>query len=85
MVEKIDISSVSYVLGILSIVFAFVSPLAGLVLGIIGLIQSKKYKLLRSKKLNLIGVILSIIFLVISLIALFYSINNGLADFFPSI
>jgi len=85
MAEKIDLASVSYVLGILSIVFAFVSPLAGLVLGIIGLVQSNKYKLGRSKKLNIIGIILSIIFIIISIIAIIYSVSNGLTDLFPSI
>jgi len=85
MADKIDVASVSYVLGILSIVFAFVSPLAGLILGIIGLVQSKKYKIEKSKRLSTIGIILSIIFLIISIIALFYSISSGLTDFFPSI
>ena len=85
MADKIDIASVSYVLGILSIVFAFVSPLAGLILGIIGLTQSKKQGVSRAKKLNTIGIILSVIFLIISIIALYYSISSGLTDFFPSI
>jgi len=85
MAEKIDVASVSYVLGILSIVFSFVSPLAGLILGIIGLTQSKKYGIQKARKLNTIGIVLSIVFLIISIIALFYSIGNGLTDFFPSI
>jgi len=85
MADKIDMASVSYVLGILSIVFAFVSPLAGLILGIIGLVQSRKYSVAKARKLNTIGIILSIVFLIISVIALIYSINSGLTDFFPSI
>ena len=83
--DKIDIASVSYVLGILSIVFAFVSPVAGLILGLISLTQSKKHGVSRAKRLSTIGIILSIVFLIISIIALFYSINSGLTDFFPSI
>ncbi|KKL72911.1 hypothetical protein LCGC14_2080210, partial [marine sediment metagenome] len=59
MAEKINLSSVSYVLGILSIVFAFISPMAGLILGVIGLVQAKKQKALRAKRLNIIGIILS--------------------------
>ena len=73
MAEKIDVASVSYVLGILSIVFAFFSPVAGLVLGIIGLVQSNRHKASRSRKLNIIGIILSAIFFILSIMALFYS------------
>ena len=43
MADKIDLVTVSYVLGVLSIVFAFFSPIAGLVIGIIGFVQSKKH------------------------------------------
>lgn len=85
MAEKIDFKSVSYVLGILSIVFAFISPMAGLILGIIGLVQAKKQKALRAKRLNVIGIILSVIFLIISAVVLIYSAANGINTFFPSI
>lgn len=85
MSDKIDVASVSYVLGVLSIVFAFFSPFAGLIIGIIGFTQSKKHGAQRSKKLNLIGIVLSIIFLIISIIAIAYSVNTGVSDFFPSI
>lgn len=82
MAEKIDFKSVSYVLGILSIVFAFISPMAGLILGIIGLVQAKKQKAQRAKRLNVIGIILSVIFLIISAVVL---ISSGINTFFPSI
>ena len=85
MVEKIDFRSVSYVLGILSIVFAFVSPLAGLILGIIGMVQAKKQRAVRAKRLNVIGIILSVIFLIISAVALIYTAASGINAFFPSI
>lgn len=85
MAEKIDFKSVSYVLGILSIVFAFISPMAGLILGIIGLVQAKKQKALRAKRLNIIGIILSVIFLIISAVVLIYSVASGINTFFPSI
>ena len=85
MAEKIDFKSVSYVLGILSIVFAFISPMAGLILGIIGLVQAKKQKAQRAKRLNIIGIILSVIFLIISAVVLVYSVASGINTFFPSI
>lgn len=80
MAEKIDIVSVSYALGILSIVFAFFSPLAGLVLGIIGLTQSNRGKAMKSRRLNIIGIILSAIFFILSLVALFYAGSSGLSS-----
>jgi|TARA_Y100000310_G_scaffold345223_1_gene462858 uncharacterized membrane protein len=73
-------SEVSYVLGITSIVFAFFTPLAGLILGIVGLIQNRNQKTELSKKaktLNILGIVLSIIVMVV-LSAVFYLriINN---------
>ena len=72
---------VSYILGILSIVFAFFTPVAGLILGIIGYSQSRKYKGglgKRAKKFNVIGIVLSVIILIISIIILVYSVLNGI-------
>lgn len=85
MADKIDIASVSYVLGILSIVFAFFSPVAGLIFGIIGLTQANRNKVARARKLSLIGLVLSIIFLILSIIVLFYTTGSGVASVFPSI
>ena len=85
MADKIDLVSVSYVLGILSIVFAFFSPVAGLILGIIGLTQSKKHGISKVKKLSIIGIVLSIIFIIIAAITLYYSMNSGVTGLFPSI
>ena len=59
------------VLGIISIVFAFVSPLAGLVLGIVGLVQSKKQSTtmsMKAKKLNKIGIIIAAIVLIATIL-----------------
>ena len=73
MVEKkaqIDFSQTSYIFGILSIVMALFTPLLGLVFGIIGLIQSVKQKTdvsRLSKKLNIIGIVLSVIVFGVSL------------------
>ncbi len=72
---------VSYILGILSIVFAFFTPVAGLILGIIGYSQSRKQESglgKRAKKFNIIGIILSVIVLIISTVVLIYSILNGI-------
>ena len=72
---------VSYVLGILSIVFAFFTPVAGLIMGIIGYSQSRKYKGglgKRAKKFNIIGIILSVIILIISTVVVVYSLLNGI-------
>ena len=79
MAEKVDLKPVSYVFGILSIVFAFFSPFAGLIFGIIGLIQSNKLKFQKAKRLNIIGIVLSVIFSIIQIIAqLFLTDLSGL-------
>lgn len=67
MAEKINHASISYALGILSIIFAFFTPTAGLVIGIVGLIKSKKSGSKEAQRLNIIGLILSIVSLVISI------------------
>jgi hypothetical protein len=85
MAEKVDLGSVSYALGVLSIVFAFFNPGAGLVVGIIGFIQSKKVKLKKAQKLNMIGMILSAILLIVSIVILAYSAMTGLGTNFPII
>jgi len=79
MADKIDFSSVSYVLGVLSIVLAFTTSwgLGGLITGIIGFIQSKKYNIEKAKKLSIIGIIISSIFLVISIVLMIYSVNKS--------
>ena len=70
---SLDKPTISYVLGILSIVFGILKPDAGLVLGIIGLIMSSKERNSLEKKaktLSIIGIIVSIIILIIVGIAL---------------
>ncbi len=83
MVGKIDLGSISYVLGILSIVFAFFNPFAGLVLGIIGLMQSNKLKIKKAKKLNIIGIVLSAIFCILQVVLQILTLTGG-SGLFPS-
>lgn len=72
--------SAGYVLGILSIVFAFFNSFAGLVIGIIGYSQGKKGNDKRAKKLSIIGIVLSIIFIALMVVSLFIwegALNTG--------
>jgi len=73
---KGDFGEVSYILGIVSVVFAFFSPMAGLILGIIGIVQSRKGKgslSARGKRLSIIGIIVSIIMLIFAIIVAVYT------------
>lgn len=77
---KKDSALIGYVFGILSIVFAFFKPDAGIVLGIIGIVQSNKEKSdlgKRAKKLSILGIVLSIVILAISIAIFFYSVQSG--------
>ena len=68
--EQVDFSQTSYIFGVVSIVMALFTPLIGAVFGIIGLIQSMKQKTnisRLSKKLNIIGIVLSVIVFGVSL------------------
>ena len=68
--EQVNFSQTSYIFGIVSIVMALFTPLLGLVFGIVGLVQSAKQKTdvsKLSKKLNIIGIVLSIIIFGVSL------------------
>lgn len=82
MAEKTDLKPVSYVLGILSIVFAFFSPFAGLIFGIIGLVQSNKLKFQKAKRLNIVGIVLSAVLAIVWVVVQFLVNINEL---FPSV
>jgi len=72
---KKDTALISYIFGIISIVMAFMLPLSGIVFGIIGLVQSNKEKNELSKKArkyNLLGIILSSVLLILSLVINYY-------------
>ena len=65
--KKVNYEMPAFILGILSIVFAFVSPLAGVILGIVGLVQSKRQSTIlskKAKKLNIIGIVIGAIILI---------------------
>jgi len=84
MVEKIQRGIVGYVLGIISIVMAFFNSGAGIVLGVIGIIQSKKEKselAKKAKKLSTIGLVLSIIFFIASLVITYLYTKNIIQNF----
>lgn len=63
---RLDLGSVSYVLGILSIVMAFWAPGAGLVLGIVGYIHGKNNNVPQAKRLNLVGILVSLALIAVS-------------------
>lgn len=70
MAEKSDSALVSYVLGIVSIVMAFFQPLAGIILGIIGIKQSSRGDgdlAKRGRKLSKIGIWIGVIIFVLIL------------------
>lgn len=76
--EQVDFSQTSYIFGIISIVMALFTPLLGLVFGIIGLIQSFRQKTNISslaKKLNIIGIVLSVIVFAVGLFFLLKGIT----------
>ena len=61
----------AYVLSIVALVLAFFNPIPGLILGIIGLVQSVKHKNKVSQKakiMSIVAIIISIVFIVIALI-----------------
>ncbi|GBE19907.1 MAG TPA: DUF4190 domain-containing protein [Candidatus Pacearchaeota archaeon] len=81
MSDKKDSGTIAYTLGIVSIVLAFFQPLAGIILGVIGLSKSKKEKSelsKRAKKLNIIGIILGVIIFIATIAVTAYFTIQGL-------
>ncbi|MAG11022.1 hypothetical protein CMI44_01785 [Candidatus Pacearchaeota archaeon] len=78
---KKDSGMIGYVFGIISIVMAFFQPIMGIVFGIIGIIQCGKQENALSKKakrLSKIGIILSIIFFILSIAITYYFATKGI-------
>ena len=73
-----NFSEISYVFGVMSIVLAFFTPLAGLIFGILGIVQSQKQKTQlaeRARKLSIIGIILSIVLFIVIVIMAYFQIG----------
>ena len=71
---NLDFSFAAYLLGIIAVVDSFISPIAGVIFGIIGLVFSKKEKNEISRKakiLNIIGIVVGTIFFLFSIALLF--------------
>jgi len=64
----------SFVLGVLSIIGSFITPLLGIVFGIIGL--KKSHKFILAKKMNILGIGLGIFILIISVFFVLNSQSN---------
>jgi len=83
MADKIDFGTSGYVLGIVSIILGVLQPVAGLIIGIVGINLSKKEKgdlARRGKKMSKIGIIVSIIFLLIYLGLVVLGTQYGLSN-----
>jgi len=66
---------VNYIVGLGSIIFAFINPLMGFILSIIGLVLAKDAKtnfLIKAKKFSIIGLVLSVLMTILIFIALYY-------------
>ena len=69
--DKEEIYNPGYTLGIVSIIITIVSPVAGIIFGIVGLIYSKKSlypKAKISRTLNIIGIILGVFLFIINIL-----------------
>ncbi len=63
-----------YILSIVAVVFSFISPVAGLILGIVSLVQTNKQKGQLAKKgkvLSIIAICVSIVFIILALLISF--------------
>lgn len=70
----------AYILSIVALVLAFFNPVPGLILGIIGLVQSVKHKNKVSHKakiMSIVAIIISVLFIIAALIISLKGINLG--------
>lgn len=85
-VGKEELGVPSYVFGIVSIVLAFFTPLAGLIFGIVGTVLGKGGKgelSRRGNKLSKIGIVISIIVLIITIIIAVVASTSVGTELFP--
>jgi len=66
---------VAYIFGILSIVIALFIPLAGIILGIIGLFQNKRDNSRKAKIMNIIGIVLGTLLFIATLVVTYMSVS----------
>jgi len=66
---------VAYIFGILSIVIALFIPLAGIILGIIGLFQNKRDNSRKAKIMNIIGIVLGTLLFIATLVITYMSVS----------
>jgi len=82
MVKEFEFKT-GYVLGIVSIVLAFVNPIGGIVSGIIGITLTNKNSedlAKKGKKFNKVGIILSIIFFILMVVSQAYLHYKGIGN-----
>jgi hypothetical protein len=73
---KINYEQTSYILSIVALVLAFFQPFAGLVLGIVGLVQAKRAKgeiALKAKRYSIIAIIVSVVILIAYVVVSIFS------------
>jgi len=76
-------SLVSFVLGIASIAMAFLSPVAGIITGIVGLVQGKKNNddfTNLSRNLNITGVVAGAVVFIIAVYFTFLTYTTGMQN-----
>ncbi len=80
--DKLDFGVAGFFLGIASMILAFVAPIAGLVLGTIGLNFSKKTKenthVVRT--LNWMGIVISLIVIIVSIVLAYLALKFNLLN-----
>lgn len=72
-----EITSVPKFAGVLSVVFAFLAPLAGLILGIVGIVTNKSGS---KNKPAIVGLVLSVVMLVVSIVLTFVVLSAFLRN-----
>ena len=79
--KKLDFGLAAYVIGIVSIVSGVFQPLSGFILGIVGIVISNKESgelANRGKRLSIIGIIVSVISFILTMLLVYYLNSSGL-------
>ena len=77
--EKLNFGLIAYILGIVAVVEALVAPFAGIVLGIVALVFSKKENsdlATKAKKLSIIALVIGVVLFILSLIIAYADIYS---------